>query len=116
MTNLKSWLEKECLGTGFVTMSPLSVITWEISQIYSSKFHVISKYVILQINNFIINTMLITFVMIRRQNPSKLRVSYVAKQNLKNMDAFDGGNIEQQIELLKKSSNLPKNIPISSCN
>ena len=54
--------------------------------------------------------------MIRRQNPSKLRVSYVVKQNLKNMDAFDGGNIEQQIELLKKSSNLPKNIPISSCN
>ena len=29
------------------------------------------------------------------------------------MDAYDGATTEQQFELLKKTSNLPKNTPIS---
>ena len=44
--------------------------------------------------------------MIRKQNPrkneTKKRLSNVAKQNLRHMDAYDGATIKQQIELLKK--------------
>ena len=36
---LRPWLEKECLGPGSVSMSPLSMIIQEASQIYSSKFY-----------------------------------------------------------------------------
>ena len=35
---LRPWLEKECLGPAFVSMSPLSII-------YLSKLHAIRKYV-----------------------------------------------------------------------
>ena len=52
---LRPWLEKEYLGPGFVSMSPLSSAMRKTSQISSSKFHVISKYATLQIYDLIIN-------------------------------------------------------------
>ena len=47
--------------------------------------------------------------MIRKQNPNKneikIIVSNLVKQNLRDMDAYDGATIESQIELLKKTWN-----------
>ena len=106
---LRPWLEKEYLGPGFVSMSPLSSAMRKTSQISSSKFHVISKYATLQIYDLIINILspffFIFFFSMRKQNPKrngmKTRVSYLVKQNLQHIDSYDGANIEQQIELLK---------------
>ena len=58
---LRPWLEKEYLGPGFVSMSPLSSAMRKTSQISSSKFHVISKYATLQIYDLIINTLSLFF-------------------------------------------------------
>ena len=107
---LRPWLEKEYLGPGFVSMSPLSSAMRKTSQISSSKFHVISKYATLQIYDLIINTLspfffFSFFFSMRKQNPKKngmkTRVSYLVKQNLQHIDSYDGATIEQQIELLK---------------
>ena len=106
---LRPWLEKEYLGPGFVSMSPLSSAMRKTSQISSSKFHVISKYATLQIYDLIINILspffFLFFFSMRKQNPKKngmkTRVSYLVKQNLQHIDSYDGANIEQQIELLK---------------
>ena len=47
---LRTLLEKECLGPGFVSISPMSIIIQETSKIYStSKLYVISEYVMLVI-------------------------------------------------------------------
>ena len=106
---LRPWLEKEYLGPGFVSMSPLSSAMRKTSQISSSKFHVISKYATLQIYDLIINILspffFIFFFSMRKQNPKrngmKTRVSYLVKQNLQHIHSYDGVTIEQQIELLK---------------
>ena len=106
---LRPWLEKEYLGPGFVSMSPLSSAMRKTSQISSSKFHVISKYATLQIYDLIINILspffFLFFFSMRKQNPKrngmKTRVSYLVKQNLQHIDSYDGVTIEQQIELLK---------------
>ena len=45
---LRALLEKECLGPGFVSIWPMSIIIQETSKIYiRSKLYVISKYVML---------------------------------------------------------------------
>ena len=106
---LRPWLEKEYLGPGFVSMSPLSSAMRKTSQISSSKFHVISKYATLQIYDLIINILspffFLFFFSMRKQNPKrngmKTRVSYLVKQNLQHIHSYDGVTIEQQIELLK---------------
>ena len=106
---LRPWLEKEYLGPGFVSMSPLSSAMRKTSQISSSKFHVISKYATLQIYDLIINILSpffsLFFFSMRKQNPKrngmKTRVSYLVKQNLQHIHSYDGVTIEQQIELLK---------------
>ena len=106
---LRPWLEKEYLGPGFVSMSPLSSAMRKTSQISSSKFHVISKYATLQIYDLIINILSpffsLFFFSMRKQNPKrngmKTRVSYLVKQNLQHIHSYDGATIEQQIELLK---------------
>ena len=106
---LRPWLEKEYLGPGFVSMSPLSSAMRKTSQISSSKFHVISKYATLQIYDLIINILspffFLFFFSMRKQNPKrngmKTRVSYLVKQNLQHIHSYDGATIEQQIELLK---------------
>ena len=106
---LRPWLEKEYLGPGFVSMSPLSSAMRKTSQISSSKFHVISKYTTLQIYDLIINILspffFLFFFSMRKQNPKrngmKTRVSYLGKQNLQHIHSYDGVTIEQQIELLK---------------
>ena len=106
---LRPWLEKEYLGPGFVSMSPLSSAMRKTSQISSRKFHVISKYATLQIYDLIINILspffFIFFFSMRKQNPKrngmKTRVSYSVKQNLQHIHSYDGVTIEQQIELLK---------------
>ena len=46
---VRPWHERECLGPGFISMSPLSMIIREACQVYSSKFHVTSKCVTLVI-------------------------------------------------------------------
>ena len=56
---LRPWLEKECFGPGFVSISSLSIITQESYLIYLSKLHVIRKYV------------RHNFFMTRKQNPRK---------------------------------------------
>ena len=112
---LRPWLEKEYLGPGFVSMSPLSSAMRKTSQISSSKFHVISKYATLQIYDLIINTLSLFFFSFfffccfffdekaksQKKNGMKTTVSYLVKQNLQHIDSYDGANIEQQIELLK---------------
>ena len=106
---LRPWLEKEYLGPGFVSMSPLSSEMRKTSQISSSKFHVISKYATLQIYDLIINILspffFLFFFSMRKQNPKrngmKTRVSYLVKQNLQHIHSYDGVTTEQQIELLK---------------
>ena len=106
---LRPWLEKEYLGPGFVSMSPLSSAMRKTSQISSSKFHVISKYATLQIYDLIINILspffFLFFFSMRKQNSKrngmKTRVSYLVKQNLQHIHSYDGVTIEQQIELLK---------------
>ena len=113
---LRPWLEKEYLGPGFVSMSPLSSAMRKTSQISSSKFHVISKYATLQIYDLIINTLSLFFFFFffffvvfffdekaksQKKNGMKTRVSYLVKQNLQHIHSYDGATIEQQIELLK---------------
>ena len=68
---LRPWLEKECLGPGFVSVSPLRILIREIREIHLSKFNVISKYVALLINDLIIKTLTFFFFMIRKQNARK---------------------------------------------
>ena len=46
---LRPWFVKECLGPGFVSTSPLSIIMRESCQVYLRKLYVIRKYVTLQI-------------------------------------------------------------------
>ena len=100
---------KKCLGPGFVSISPRSIIIRETSQIHTSKFYVIRKYVILLIYDLIINALSLISLTIRKQNPNKneikIIVSNLVKQNLRDMDAYDGATIESQIELLKKTRN-----------
>ena len=68
---LRPWLEKECFGPGFVSISPLSIIIRESYQIYLSKLHVIRKYVTLLMYGLIMKTLSLIFFMIRKQNPRK---------------------------------------------
>ena len=108
---LRLWLKKECLGPGFVSMLPLSIIIQESCQIYLSKLHVIRKFVALLMYILIMKTLSLIFLWqeskIPEKNEIKIGTSNLVKHKLSHMNAHDGAATEQQVELLKKTWNLP---------
>ena len=91
---LRAWLEKECFGPGFVSISPLILIIRESYKIYLSKLHVIKKYVALLIYGLIMKTLSLIFCDKKAKSKKKkkknviiIRVSNLVKQELWLMDA-----------------------------
>ena len=100
---LRTWLEKQCFGLGFVSISPQSIIIRESFKIYLSKLHVIRKYVTLLMYGLIMKTLSLIFLWkesrMSEKNEIKIRVSNFVKQKLWHMDAYDGAATEQQVDL-----------------
>ena len=88
----RPFLEKECFGPGFASISPLSIIIQEPYQTHLSKIQVIRKYVTFLMCGLI---MTLIFFMIKL-----LIMSNLVKLKLWHMDAYDGTSTEQQVELL----------------
>ena len=105
---VRPWLEKQlCLGTRFISMLSLRIITQDVTWIYFSKIQAIITYRVLVRYSLMVETLLLIFLKwrnkIRLKTETQIRIRNLVTHSLQHMQLYD---FEKQIKLLEETNKL----------